>query len=421
MQAAETTIDVVGNNVANSQTVGFKESDAIFATQFLQTIGIGSAPTTNSGGTNPRQVGLGVKVAEITPDFTQGTIEISSNPLDVAIQGDGFLIVQSGNGQLFTRNGQLKLNRDNEVVNATGQRVLGFPVNDDFVIQNNTEGLVPLSIPLGKERVSQPTANAVFSGVLNPSVDRGATPAVSESVVIGNGTVPQPQAVSGVSFDISDFLEAEPPVVSAVVGTPTGAGSGPDADNPVVYRIVFLDDSGQLLESAPSAELSVDNSGGAGQIDLSALPTGTGAWTGGWRIYRQESGGTTFYQVGEQTNTATPTFSDTVAEAALAVPGNELDTELIEPGSYSYYVSYYDSTNQVETRPTARIGTRSIATPGGRIRIDLSDLATPTHPEFYVRPTANLSQRIEQHFGFLSRRYGRAVRLRRVPPLTSTT
>ena len=223
--------------------MGFKESDAIFATQFLQTIGIGSAPNTNSGGTNPRQVGLGVKVAEITPNFTQGTIEISSNPLDVAIQGDGFLIVQSGNGQLFTRNGQLKLNRDNEVVNATGQRVLGFPVNDDFVIQNNTEGLVPLSIPLGKERVSQPTANAVFSGVLNPSVDIGATPSLSESVVIGNGTVPQPQAVPGQAFDISDFLEAEPPVVSGILNAPTGALSGPNADNPVVYRIVFLDDS----------------------------------------------------------------------------------------------------------------------------------------------------------------------------------
>lgn len=94
LQAAETTIDVVGNNVANSNTVGFKESDVNFATQFLQTRSVGGAPTTSSGGTNPRQIGLGVKVAEISPDFTQGTIEISSNPLDVAIQGDGFLIVQ---------------------------------------------------------------------------------------------------------------------------------------------------------------------------------------------------------------------------------------------------------------------------------------------------------------------------------------
>ena len=83
LQAAETTIDVVGNNVANSNTAGFKESNVLFATQFLQTQSIGSAPSTSSGGTNPRQIGLGVSVAEIAPNFTQGTIQVSSNPLDI--------------------------------------------------------------------------------------------------------------------------------------------------------------------------------------------------------------------------------------------------------------------------------------------------------------------------------------------------
>ena len=146
LQAAETTIDVVGNNVANSNTVGFKESEAIFATQFLQTISIGAAPSGNAGGTNPRQVGLGVKVAAITPNFSQGTIEISSNPLDVAIQGDGFLMVQGGNNRLYTRNGQLKLNSNNEIVTTTGQRLLGYGVNDDFEILRDR--FVPLSIPL---------------------------------------------------------------------------------------------------------------------------------------------------------------------------------------------------------------------------------------------------------------------------------
>src|SRR3972149_11045568 len=86
LQAAEAVIDVVGNNVANSGTVGFKESDVLFATQFLQTQSIGSAPTGTTGGTNPRQIGLGVKVAPIHPDFPPGTIQRSSNPLDVAIQ-----------------------------------------------------------------------------------------------------------------------------------------------------------------------------------------------------------------------------------------------------------------------------------------------------------------------------------------------
>ena len=63
LTAAETQIDVVGNNLANSQTNGFKESEVAFTTQFLQTLGLGSQPTSSSGGTNPRQTGLGTQVA----------------------------------------------------------------------------------------------------------------------------------------------------------------------------------------------------------------------------------------------------------------------------------------------------------------------------------------------------------------------
>src|SRR3954463_7424653 len=105
MTAAETTIDVTGNNVANANTVGFKESHVSFATQFLQTQSIGSGPTDYRGGTLPPQRGLGAKVSEITPSFTQGTVQISANPLDLAIQGDGFFIVQGNQGEhLYTRN-----------------------------------------------------------------------------------------------------------------------------------------------------------------------------------------------------------------------------------------------------------------------------------------------------------------------------
>ncbi len=103
LTASETTIDVVGNNLANSNTVGFKSSTASFSTQFLQTLSLGSQPTAANGGTNPRQVGLGTMVSDITPNFNQGTLEISSNPTDLAIQGDGFFIVQGGQGEKIGR------------------------------------------------------------------------------------------------------------------------------------------------------------------------------------------------------------------------------------------------------------------------------------------------------------------------------
>ena len=388
LQAAETTIDVVGNNVANSQTVGFKESDAVFATQFLQTISIGSAPSTNSGGTNPRQIGLGVKVAEISPNFSQGTIEISSNPLDVAIQGDGFLVVQSGNGELYTRNGQLKLNAENEIVTSTGQRVLGFGVNDDYEIQANPESLVPLSIPLGKERVSQATRNASFSGVLNPSVDIGATPSVSQSIVLGDGTVAQPQAASGQEFDITDFTDAEPPGTAGLTNVPANDGSvGPGAGT-VRYRVTFLDSNGN--ESAPSAAYSVDNSGLGGEIQLNGIPAGTGPWVER-RLYRTEADGSTYFPVATIADNVTTSYTDQTADGAPFNTQAELDDALIDPGSYSYFVSYYDPVSQIETRPTARIGTRSLAAPGSRVRIDLSQVEPPSANFTQVRIYRNLS------------------------------
>src|SRR5580658_2095115 len=98
LSASETTIDVIGNNLANANTVGFKASDATFATQFLQTQSVGASPSTDTGGQNPYQTGLGVQVANVTPNFTQGTIEVANSPTDMAIQGDGFFIVQGDDG-----------------------------------------------------------------------------------------------------------------------------------------------------------------------------------------------------------------------------------------------------------------------------------------------------------------------------------
>ena len=111
-------------------------------------------------------------VADITPDFSQGTIEVSSNPMDMAIQGDGFFIVQGSSGeQLYTRNGVFKLNADNEVTTITGNRVLGYGINDQFQIQ--TTQLVPLEIQLGGSQVAEATQNVYLEGTLTPSGDGG--------------------------------------------------------------------------------------------------------------------------------------------------------------------------------------------------------------------------------------------------------
>ncbi len=245
LQAAEAVIDVVGNNVANSGTVGFKESDVLFANQFLQTQSIGSAPTVSTGGTNPRQIGLGVKVAAINPDFTQGTIQISSNPLDVAIQGDGFLIVEGSQGEkLYTRNGQLQTNSANDIVTATGNRLLGFAVDENFNI-DTTSGLVPLNIPLGNLPVAQATQEANFAGVLSPRLDIGTMPGIITSQALGDISVEFPEFdASGTDpFNSNDVQIISAPNSNASSGV--HGGTGTLAAGNYQYRVTwFTNDAG---------------------------------------------------------------------------------------------------------------------------------------------------------------------------------
>ena len=192
LSAAEVQIDVVGNNLANSQTVGFKASEAVFVTQFLQTQSLGSAPSGTDGGTNPRQIGLGVRVGEISPDFTQGTIEVSSSPSDLAIQGEGFFVVQGNQGQdLYTRNGIFKTNSENKLVTTTGNLVLGYGIDEDYVIRA-TDTLVPLEIPLGQRFVAKATENVRIEGTLTPTGDIADTAQVIDSVVLGDGSYTRP-------------------------------------------------------------------------------------------------------------------------------------------------------------------------------------------------------------------------------------
>ena len=99
----ETAIAVIGNNIANADTNGFKAADVLFSTQLSQTLSIGSAPTATNGGTNPQQIGLGAQIAAIQTDFSEGSITNTSSPSDLAIQGNGFFVLKSPQGQVYTR------------------------------------------------------------------------------------------------------------------------------------------------------------------------------------------------------------------------------------------------------------------------------------------------------------------------------
>ena len=178
----ETSIDVLGNNIANAGTNGFKASNVLFTTQLSRTLSVGSKPTAQLGGTNPRQIGLGATTAAIAKDFTQGSVTNSASPSDLAIQGDGLFIVRGAGGDVYTRAGNFSPNSQNLLINPQGMRVQGYGVNADFELI--TTQTTDLSIPLGELTIAQRTQNIKMSGALMPTGEVGMQGTQIQSAVL---------------------------------------------------------------------------------------------------------------------------------------------------------------------------------------------------------------------------------------------
>jgi flagellar hook protein FlgE len=119
LNAASKSLEAIGNNVANSNTVGFKGAQAQFADVYAASL----------TGASSISAGIGVQVSAITQQFTQGNISASNNPMDIAINGGGFFRVSTGGTILYSRNGQFSLDKDGFVVNTNGARLTGFVAN----------------------------------------------------------------------------------------------------------------------------------------------------------------------------------------------------------------------------------------------------------------------------------------------------
>jgi flagellar hook protein FlgE len=125
LNAAAKTLDVIGNNIANSATVGFKQSQAQFADLYANSL----------NGVSGNNAGIGVSVSRLAQQFTQGNIETTNNPLDISINGGGFFRLTTPTGAVqYSRNGQFLLDKNGFVTNAQGNFLNGYQANKDGVI-----------------------------------------------------------------------------------------------------------------------------------------------------------------------------------------------------------------------------------------------------------------------------------------------
>ena len=172
LKTHQTRMDVIGNNIANVNTVGYKAQAALFSELLYQNSSNASGPNANTGigGINPKQVGLGVKMASINTNITlPGSAETTNNPFDIRITGDSFFVVNNGRDNMFTRDGSFKVDAaGNLVMSSNGYKVMGWQVDPDTNdIKPDTVTALQIMSAANMTYPAEATTQAYVSGIVD--------------------------------------------------------------------------------------------------------------------------------------------------------------------------------------------------------------------------------------------------------------
>jgi flagellar hook protein FlgE len=182
LQNHQIRMDVLGNNISNINTTGFKKGRVNFQDMLSQTLSGAAKPTDEVGGVNPKQVGLGMNIATIDTIHTQGSLQTTGVMTDLAVQGEGFFILQDGEKRFYTRDGSFGIDRDGLLVNpANGMRVQGWQAVtiDGLTMINTAADIDDLVIPVGDKDPAAATTEVQLACNLDkrtPEIPPGAAP-----------------------------------------------------------------------------------------------------------------------------------------------------------------------------------------------------------------------------------------------------
>lgn len=235
----QTMMDVVGNNIANVNTTGFKSSSVVFQDVLSQTLRGAGAPTTVIGGTSPAQVGLGSKVGAITTSFAQGALQRTGRPTDIAIQGDGFFSVVQAGQALYTRSGAFSLDAKGNIVTQQGGFLQGWQADATGAINTNAS-VSNLAIPVGSLIPPVGTSTIRFGGNL-PS-DAPVSPAVGSAIVSSVDIYDTQGNVNTVTFTFTH--------TAANSWTATATRGNPAVAVALTDNVLTFDATGQLTAPA---------------------------------------------------------------------------------------------------------------------------------------------------------------------------
>ena len=253
-------LDVVSNNLANSNTIGFKASRVLSQDQFSQMMSPGSSPTATQGGVNPIQIGLGVSLGYISSNFTQGVLQSTGRNMDLGIQGDGFFIYGNENRR-YSREGSMSLDMDGYLVNsASGLRTQGWladasgaidnniPVDDISIVTDNTLARATGTVNLGGNLSAGTALNGTYNVTMGVYDSLGALQTATVQFTRG--------ATAGVTPNITTqwswALVNDPATAVAEAGGGT----------------ITFDENGQYVSDTPGAPIVLQTSTGADAFDL---------------------------------------------------------------------------------------------------------------------------------------------------------
>ena len=330
-------MDVIGNNIANVNTVGYKSSRVTFEEAFAQLLQGASRPPGSSnnvsGGVNPVQVGLGMNIGSIDLLFTQGNIQSTGVTTDLAIQGDSFFVTSDGTQNVFTRSGNFQLDANGRMVASTNGFVVQGKLATNGVL---TDTIQDIRLPFGQKSAAKDTENVSMAGNLDAEAAVGASRETTITVFDAMGardelTITFTKA-SGTTWDYAVSV-ASGAVVSGDTGTLT------------------FDNLGRLTTPVPSTAFAFTPASGAQDLSIT-LDFGTaGSITGlsqfaapSTAVTKEQDGYTmgdlerfSIDQTGKITGAFTNGITETLGQLALADFNNPAG--LLRDGNNMYKVS----------------------------------------------------------------------------------
>lgn len=337
LDATSTAIDVVGNNLANLNTTGYKDSVVSFHDLVTQSLGAGLGET---------QVGFGVAPPLTIRQFTQGAVQAASGPLDAAIQGDGFFVVNdpSTNSTLYTRDGDFQVDANGDLLTSTGQAVQGWTLTDG-VLDTNT-AISNIKIPVGSLRSPVATTTCSIGANLDASATAGATNGTFSTTIPVTDSLGNPLNLT-VTFTKDPTTALQWQYQVTIPSDAIGGTAGTTTDLLTTPGTITFDATGKMLSPA-----STD---GPVAINITGLADNAAPLNINWSLY-----GTS----GQPLITQYSQTSATSSTSADGVPAAQLVTVALADGGQ--VMAQYSNGTQQEV---AQVALASIRNPESLVAV----------------------------------------------------